>query len=45
MPKYTYNCGSCGREYIEVRSSEEPLYFSTCPCGTEYTLVSEEPEA
>jgi peptide subunit release factor 1 (eRF1) len=42
--KYTYDCPSCGNDYTEQRTAEEPQYFSKCgKCGTELNLVSETP--
>jgi peptide subunit release factor 1 (eRF1) len=42
--RYTYNCPSCGNNYVEQRTAEEPQYFSKCnKCGTEFNLVSETP--
>jgi peptide subunit release factor 1 (eRF1) len=42
--KYTYDCPSCGNDYAEQRTVEEPQYFSDCSkCGTELNLVSETP--
>jgi peptide subunit release factor 1 (eRF1) len=42
--RYTYDCPSCGNNYIEQRTAEEPQYFSKCSkCKTELNLVSETP--
>ena len=42
--RYTYDCPSCGNDYTEQRTAEEPQYFLKCSkCGTELTLVSETP--
>jgi peptide subunit release factor 1 (eRF1) len=42
--RYTYDCPSCGNDYIEQRTAEESQYFSKCSkCETELNLVSETP--
>jgi peptide subunit release factor 1 (eRF1) len=42
--RYTYDCSSCGNDYVEQRTAEEPQYFSKCSkCDTEFNLVSEQP--
>jgi peptide subunit release factor 1 (eRF1) len=42
--RYTYDCPSCGNDYTEQRTAEEPQYFSKCSkCETELNLVSETP--
>ena len=42
--RYTYDCPSCGNDYIEQRTAGEPQYYSKCSkCETELNLVSETP--
>ena len=42
--RYTYNCPSCGNDYIEQRIAEEQQYFSQCDkCKIELNFISETP--
>lgn len=38
MPRYEYKCDSCGRDYVEQRTAEEPQYFVDCHCGGKFII-------
>ena len=45
MPKYIYECPSCGNDYSECRLATQPQIFTKCDvCNdAEYVEISQEP--
>jgi DNA-directed RNA polymerase subunit RPC12/RpoP len=42
--RYTYNCPSCGVDYLEQRAVDQPQVYSKCSrCDVEFNLISETP--
>jgi hypothetical protein len=42
MPKYTYKCDACQKDYIEYRDIEDSQFFIKCHvCSGNYVEVTE----
>lgn len=46
MPKYNYRCEECNKEYVEIRTSDQPQWYTKCnDCNQDFVFISEEPNS